>query len=377
MEIKNENDYLVYLIDCALHGKVPKPAEPDISLKKVFEAGKLHEVANVAYTALCRLEKQPEEDISKEWYEYYLLAVKRDALQKKASAEILEALHEKGIYTLEVQGTKVKKYYPESHLRMMSDIDIIIPPEKLTAAFEIMEKLGYETVFAHNDTEVQASKGSIFVELHSEFFPEYRNVSKALSDPFGRALLHDDFSAEVTDTDFYLFHLLHTIKHADEFMGVGIRRIIDLYYLEEAMKGKADFEYIDRTLKENGFIKTKEKLISVKNHWFCGGEASPKIIRYEKEILSSGNHGTEEILNKNSFAKEHSEGKRFVKLRYVMRFLFPPKEDIYKAYPVCEKRHYPAVLCHLHRAFASVFDKKKWANFRVYFSRLRYKVKSK
>lgn len=374
MTFQNENEYLIHLLYCAIHNTMPENVPENISLQKVFDTGAVHEVANIAYIAVNKIGKQIPDSLLALWREYYYNAIKRDAAQKKARAEILNALHSHGIYTLEVQGTVVKNYYPQSHLRMMSDLDIIIPAEKLFEAQSVMQAIGYDAKIPHNKAEIQAVRGQLHIELHTEYFYDFQAVHEVLNNPFSSATLNDDYTATVTDTVFYLFHLLHTIKHAKEFMGVGIRRIIDLYYLEIALKDKADFSYIDSVLQEYNLYDIKAKLMAVKDRWLCNTEPNDEISAFEKEILQAGNHGTDEIYYKNIFAEEQSQGKKAIKIRYFLRFIFAPKKDIYESYPFCEKHHYPLVFCWIHRWFFTVFNKQKWKNIKKLFTRLKVKI---
>lgn len=373
MKFHNEYDYLLHLLACALNGTQPEDIPEEFSFAKVLKYGKTHEVANIAFLAVQKLKTQPEPDILNQWNQVYWQAVKRDVVQKNAREETLNALHSHGIYTLEVQGTVVKKYYPQSHLRMMSDIDIIVPEDKLSELEPIMQSIGYETKNPFG-VEVDARKGNAFIELHTEFFDDVSDTRVALEPPFTYAEYGENYTATVSDTVFYLFHLLHTIKHCGQ-KGSGLRRIIDLYYLEKVMPDKVDYNYIDGVLKKYGFYETKVKLIAVKDKWFNGIESDMDLSEFETEILQSGNHGTEELSFKHKFKKEKEQGKRFPKLLYLLAFLFPPKEDIYVAYPFCQEHNYPIILCWVHRWIFSVLNQKKWKSVKKLFSRLKIKTK--
>lgn len=369
MKIKNEYDYLIHLIYCAIHKIPPQELPKKLSFEKVFLFAKKHEVANFAYLSVEKLQNKPDDKLLDLWKQEYWKGVRRDALQNNARDEILCALHNNCIYTLEVQGTAVKQYYPKSHLRMMSDIDIIIPKEKSFHIERIMQDLGYKTQNI-DDTEIIAHKGAIHVELHTDFFAKDMPSFLALNNAYDYATLNDDYTANVSDTVFYLFHLLHTIKHA-EHAGVGIRRIIDLYYLENVMQNKADLQYIDSVLEEYGFLDTKEKLIAVKNKWFCDITPSIAIKSLEKDIEFAGTHGKQTIYVKNNLKREKEQGKHFVKLRHLFSQIFLSKKDYYEAFPFCEKHHYPIVLCFFHRTICIIFNPKRWKNIKEVFERLK------
>ena len=373
MTFHDENEYLIHLLSCAIHGTAPEPAPASISLEKVFSIGAEHEVANIAYMAVQRLPEKPDPELMSRWREFYYNAMKRDVMQRRARDEILDALHAHGIPTLEVQGSVVKRYYPQSHWRMMSDLDIIIPADRLNEADGIMQSLGFSTENPKG-VEVDAKRGNIAVELHTEFFASIDATRNALDQPFFHAVLAEDGTAVVSDTLFYLFHWLHTIKHCVHY-GIGVRRIIDLYYLEIALRDEADQAYIDGVLKENGFYETKQKLLAVKEHWFGDGQPDPETAVLEQNIMDAGNHGNEDIAVRNRFDREQAEGKRFVRFKYFVAFLFPSKQAVYDRYPFCERHHYPIVLCWIHRFNCALFSAESWKKLGTVFTRLRGRKK--
>ena len=373
MPFQTEYEYLIHLLNCAIHDKTPEDVPESISLQTVFEIGKYHEVANIAYLAIFKIADKVPAELMILWRGFYYNAIKRDQTQCRARTEILSALHQHGIDTLEVQGTVVKQYYPQSHLRMMSDLDFIIPKDRLDEAQRIMQDLGYQAKITHENTEVAAAKDNLHIELHTEYFDKTHIVYAALNHPFSQTTLHDDHTAAVTDTVYYLFHWLHTLKHATEFAGIGIRRIIDLYYLEAALKDKVDLAYIDGILSEYALYEIKTKLIAVKDHWFCGIEPDTDISALEAEILASGTHGTREIYFRNKFTREQANGIHFVKLRYVLGFVFPKKQALYAAYPFCAAHRLPLVICWICRWSLSVFRPEKRNHVKQLFSDIRVK----
>lgn len=368
MNFTDEYAYLLHLLDAALHGAVPQDIPDSLSFDKVLEYGITHEVANMAFAAVEKLSPPPP--ITERFRKEYWKAVRRDIIQQKARTEILSVLHKEGIATLEVQGTAVKRFYPQPHLRMMSDLDIIVSPAHLQKAGEQLQTLGYAVTLAHGEQEIQAQKNGVFVELHTDFFDSIDAVSAALSHPFDRVIGEKDGELSLSDTDFYLFHLLHTLKHAAEYSGIGIRRIVDLYYLDTALSRKTNGAAIDAVLKEHGFYDLKEELFAVKDHWFCGKDATPKIEAREKEICFSGNHGNEELYYPHLAEHARATGKRFPRLYTYLVFLFPPKEEIYRAYPFCRKHRYPTVLCWCHRGCCSLFSVTKRKNAASAFSHI-------
>lgn len=353
--------YLTELLSSALNGKTAPQIPENVSFSDVLALAKTHEVANIAYLGVKTLKEPPESDILSGFEQEYYRGVSRNALQESARNEILTALKENKIYSLEVQGTVVKKYYPEPHLRMMSDIDFIVKKEDFNKLNDIFVNLGYQTV-SPNGIELEIKKGNVYAELHTEFFDDETVTRPALYDPFSYATLKDGYVAEVSLTVFYLFHLLHTIKHCEQ-KGSGLRRIVDLFYLEKAIGGKVDGEYIDSVLKKYGFYEQKVKLLAVKDYLFSGITPKEDISYLLDDIKDSGNHGTNELFFKHKFERQKKEGKHFLRLRHLFYRFTMSKDGFYKAYPYLKEHNSNIFVCYVYRIFVLLTNKEKWHNF--------------
>ena len=56
-QFANEYEYLVHLLQCAISDEQPVEKPAELSFEKVFEYGRTHEVANIAYVSLLKLKK--------------------------------------------------------------------------------------------------------------------------------------------------------------------------------------------------------------------------------------------------------------------------------------------------------------------------------
>lgn len=353
-------EYLIHLIYCAVHDEQPLEKPEEVSFYNVLHLGKIHEVANIAYLSVERLEKKPPQEIYDEWKGFYYLSAQRDTRQWLTREKIVNTLHENGIRTLEAQGTVTKRLYPSSELRMMSDIDIIIDFENLEKAMTLMKSLGYE-ISQKQPVEFDARiEDSELIEFHTDFFTEYmynrkERYSGAVSSPFEYAsAAEDDFlSFELSDTYYYLFTVLHTIAHF-ETMGCGIRRVLDLYYLKKALNGKVDKDVIKGVIDGNDLRKSYDALFALEEYWFENKTPSFDLSETVHDVILSGNHGTDAIFTRNNLRKDELSGVKFPKLKRIVKFVFPDKEYVYLGYPVCRERGYSTVRCWLYRIFATL-----------------------
>ncbi|MCR5208407.1 MAG: nucleotidyltransferase family protein [Eubacterium sp.] len=371
-------EYLIHLIYCAVNETVPDEKPEEVSFKKVFLLGKAHEVANIAFLSVERLKQKPEPALYNEWKIYYYFSVERDSRQTEEREAVVSAMHDNGIRTLEAQGTVTKTLYPSPELRMMSDIDFIIDFDKLGEAMEIMRSLGYE-VSQKQPVEFDAVKDGRLVEFHTVFFTDSmynrkERYSSALNEPFSHAEPSDGdaLSYYLNDTYFYLFSVLHIIKHF-ETAGCGIRRVLDLYYLKKAFCDKYDKAVFDSVIDSGGFSDSCEKLFAVEEMWFEGAEPEIDLSEAVSDIVRSGNHGTSGIFTRNNVRKDEREGIRFPRLKRIFGFIFPDREYILINYHEFEERGYSTFKCRMLR----ILDKLRKMNFSHAVAHIKEILKSR
>lgn len=362
MTFNNEFDYLIHLVRCCVANEKPCELPNGMSFENVFMLGKLHEIANIAYLSVIQLQNQPNDELLNEWKEFYYISVQRDEIQQKAHRTIISRFCENGIRSLEVQGTVIKKLYPSTDMRMMSDIDIIIDEENFDKAEEILKQMGFETNYA-TVGELNAKLKILFIEIHAQYFVAEENGGKkryydAMHGTFDLAkpLEQNEFIYRLDNTHLYLYSLLHLLKHY-EYSGCGIRRFVDFYYLRQ-LDG-VDYDYINSVLKKVDLDKKANDLMSLFELWFYDKQPSYDLTNVMRRVLTAGNHGTEEQYLDNLISEGKKTNKSFSKYNLIIGFLFPSKQNIYDAYPFCEKHHYTLIMCWLHRFFASIFSPVK------------------
>ncbi len=361
--LENEYLYLVHLVRCALKGENPQELPQGLSFKKVYEFGKAHEVANIAYLSIEKLNNKPTQDLLLSWKNFYYISIQRDIEQQNVKNQIISLLHENSIRTLEVQGTIIKDFYPSSDLRMMSDLDFIVDKSNLQKAKELVLNLGFVTEEENEEEWGGKNSRGIKVEIHTDFFYSVRTFQNgikclsAMGNAFSHASSSDGLNFRLDNTKLYLFNLLHTLKH---FLstGAGIRRILDLYVLKNTLKD-IDYEYIDQVLTKNRIYSIGHKLISLADYWFEDLKGEESFLVLQDYVFISDNHGGRKFLVKKNLVRSKKKNKKFVKIRYVFSRIFISKQRCYALYPFCKKHKYPTFMCHLHRIMVLIFCKRK------------------
>ena len=349
-EFSNEWDYLIHLVRCAIHDQQPQELPDSLDFQRVYEYGVYHHIANIAFYSVQKLERKPKPELYAKWNALKNQAIVREINQSYARDEIMNAFQQASIRWLEVQGTKIKPLYPQPDFRTMSDIDFIIDSENLPKAQKLLEGLGY-TCQLKPGIEVDGfRKPNINIEIHAHYFHPDTDFHNILPLPFSSG-------SDCTIHDFYAYNMLHIMKHYLHG-GCGIRRILDIYFLNHHYGNVIERNYVRSLLDSAGVADQVEMLSSLANKWFgadgCTGDTSEA----EFYIQQSGLHGQRFHQLHNRLDKTLDTEIPHAKTKYLLRRLVGTKEIMYASYPVLNKHKLLYPFCWLHRA-ARVLQPKK------------------
>ena len=357
----DEYDYLIHLIKCAIRGYQPDEKPEKLSFEKIFEYGRIHEVANIAFVSIQKLQSKPDTELYKKWQTIFAFSVQRHTNQMFARDTIVKALDRAEIRSVEVQGSVMKNLYPDPTWRMMSDIDFIIDRENLNKAEEIMKSLGYRT---KNNSNVEIDgfgPYGIAVELHSDFFDSRSDLFGIITNVFDTAIpMGEGFSYKADFTIFYLYNILHCIKHYSN-RGAGIRRILDMYILYQN-RDKINLMYINEVLEKYDLKETADTIMALAIEWFGDISGEKDLKEIANMVYMAGNHGTIQVNLMNEYKKTEISNKGLFKLYKVISLLFPKKEVIYDAYPYCRKQKLPVIFGWIYRGGCIISDRKRRKN---------------
>ncbi len=354
---KNEYEYLIHLIKCAIHNTQPIEKPNNISFECVFEVGKLHEVANIAFVSVEKLHDKPNDKLYNKWKVQFALSIQRNANQMAARDMIVNALNEQGIRTLELQGTIIKKLYPYAFWRNMSDIDFVVDKENLLKAEVVLQKMGCVTQ-RHGDYDISAyTKPKIAIELHSDFFDPNTEFYTKITNPFKKAVLSSNCMLYIADeTDVFLYNVLHCIKHF-RGKGTGIRRLLDIYLLNNDVLPNIDKHAVFEFLTSLDCKCDYDNLSAIAQEWFDKDGAKTNLDHIKSKIYKAGTHGTFDVRMLNEYDK--SKIKVGLKFRTIISLIFPAKKNIYDAYEFCAKHKLPIFICWVYRWECLLFVGKK------------------
>ena len=344
--LPRECEYLIRWIRSVIHGTTPEELPEDLSFQKIYDLALINDVSNLMCYAVEKLDRKPEEELLSLLRTRRDMAIAKDMNQAFAREELVQALREKNIPLLELQGTVLKELYPRREYRTMSDLDFMIPLSKLEEAGQILQSLGYD-IHEVEGVEIDGHRPSnIYVEIHTEYFSCDTFLHRSMGDP--------DFSPHRSEgeklRELYLYNILHVAKHYFS-TGCGLRRVLDVFYLQTRYGEQLQALNVQEDLRKIGLLEFAKELTDLAMDWFAHTEFRWNQGDMAQCILTSSLHG-----NKNNFFRskllELSEENSFRsgnKCRYLLSRIFPGGKIMYRNYPFLKK--YPILYppCWIHR----------------------------
>lgn len=269
--------------------------------------------------------------------------------------ELSSVLEKNAIPFLPLKGSVMRRYYREAWMRTSCDIDILIKPEDLQRATDILiNQCGYEKVTSslHDISFKTPSKQN--VELHHMLVEKGKAVKSndILRSVWDRASLRDGFGYwyEMTDEMFFFHHIAHMAKHFEDG-GCGIRPFIDLWILKknEGCDEKSRNELI-QTAGLSKFMALSERMTEV---WFEGRERDNITSAMETFIITGGTFGTTET---HCLMKHHKSGGT---VGYIIEHIFLPYGEMIYQYPILKEHKWLLPFMEVARWFRLVFLKDK------------------
>ncbi len=330
-----EFEYLIALLRAMLKSEQPPELLDDCDFGRVFVLAKHHSVAGMAYYAAEKLNAPPLGALAAEWRQVRDKALVKDITQQAELEAIGGALSANGVRYLPLKGSIIKHLYPQSDMRTMSDIDLLIDPENAAQARDIMERLGYSCEkFGHDIHDIYHKPPVMNVEIHRELFgDEGKEFKSVFGDPWQLCERKDGLRFDFSADAFFAYVLAHAVKHLEEG-GTGIRTIMDLWVcLHSDMN--IDIEKSLRLLEKSGKRAAAQKLTELSEVWFDEKPINDETHDLERYILGSGTYGT---ISNSVANKIEKSGK----IKYLLRLVFPTFAHMRQQYPVLAKA--PALL---------------------------------
>ena len=287
---------LLQLLKCALHGQVDTAAA-DTDWASVLNEANIQTVTALAASALPATltdeERKPWKNVqygALSFYMRYMLA----------QDELCRLFSENEIPMVILKGAAAAVYYPQPAMRMMGDIDFIVPKECFQRAHSLMRENGFALTGEYDGRHEEWKKNGIEYELHSRFSHTV-DVEEYITQGFD--------SLERGNLDGHAFPMLPKLSNGMVLLdhmrghlsnGLGLRQVIDwMLYVEREL----DDAFWESTFQKAAGEKKLDTLaitatrvcqqylgLSERIHW-CAGADEELCGLLMENLLRTGNFG--------------------------------------------------------------------------------------
>ena len=341
---------LLNIINHVINGK---ELQEDIDWKSCYVLAKGHNLLSIFNYAVKDAENVDAEVRNKAELKY-LSAVNQQIKQDYYAQAIGDELKSRGIKFMFLKGYYMRRLYPSPDMRLSADLDIFYDKNKRNEVAEMMANLGFLRD-SEGDVHDVYKSDVVTVEMHHVIIRNLRGFAEYYNNLWERLKIGDVTEYKFTDEDFYIFFMIHLMKHFFNG-GNGIRTILDIYIYNKA-KPDLNKNYISgefKKLKMSRFSKMIEKLSQV---WFGDGKTDVDTEVIGDYIAESGAYGkTDNNIIMNYNGNPNAEN---VKMKYFINKNFIPFKDMKKNFPVLNKAPFLLPAFWIYRILRVLFTARR------------------
>ena len=344
-------------------GLMDVPSETDISPEDWNAICKIAEEQNlisILYRAV-RISglKVPDEILTRIKAGFFQ-DIRLDRLQNTELTQLFRAFEEKSIDYFPIKGTVMKKYYPGSVYRWMSDADIFIREDQYGIISGIMKNAGYSFI-DESEHEFRWRKSGFLIEFHKQAMSSaFKETVDYFGDGFTRAhRIGGSHRYQFDATDELIFAFAHFVKHYLTG-GAKIRNITDLYYLWK--RGGEDKARLEAVLENMNLLDFYKILLKNVMAWFEGSpfdEAGELIFRTALTDSNEYKSSRKFIFWEARSNRGMTKTTGIAKVRTMLKSFFIPAKKIHSKYKIFRKLPFLLPLFWIWRGFYSILFRKE------------------
>jgi len=350
MTEKNSN--FIGLIRSVIFGT---PMPKSVDWQSIARLTRAHNVSSITAEALSKFELVPD-DIAEALCKKSAFALFADVSQQREIALISDIFEANAIQAILLKGAVIKNYYPQTSLRTMADVDILIHSSDEGRVHTLLLENGYLSVTFGGKKENTYTKGCVTLEIHKSFFIYEDSWARLFEDKaselyaFNRCVPINKMKyIYKMDNELMLVYMLsHIAKHMHTG-GIGVKAFLDIAVLLSSVE--VDFERVNSDLERLNLYDFAQNAIALANYWFTDealkNENSEELAEF---ILRCGAYGRPAyFIAANEALKKDSVSL----LPYAFRRAFPSRESMLKRYPVLQKNRLLLPFCYIKRLWFS------------------------
>lgn len=231
---------------------------PNEKWADVFKESIIQTVCPLSYDGIGTVELLPP-DISIKWLSYTTHFLRNNIIINANHSYVDRLMKQHNIPYCILKGAASEYYYPNPSLRVMGDVDFLVPKEHFEKATEILLDDGFDMTLEDHECHRVFKKDKMHLEMHFEpaGMPEGKNreiIEEYFKDIFDEAkTVNFEGMSFVNPSPFHhgLIMLLHTYHHLLS-EGVGLRHLCDWAVFVNAFSNDEFNEIFKEKLKKIG-----------------------------------------------------------------------------------------------------------------------------
>lgn len=327
-------------------GELPE----EIDWEELIELARLHHVEPMVCHVV-RKKRLPIPDRSKDilngiYSRRMFLEVQQDYTMGMIRTSFCEAR----IPHVLLRGALLKRDYPSSDMRTMSDLDYLVRVEDYPRIKKSAEKLGGRHIHTDGGHFSFLFPPEVMVEFHPNLIYAASPVGTEINPGWQYTRIGSGpYDLELTEEGFYLNMICHMAYHFTKG-GTGVRSVLDLWIYRHRHTPQPDKQIVERELERAGLRLFAEQMEALAEMWFGTGQQTSHLEELGRYVLTSGAHGVEAraVLNAACFSPGGNGCSA------LLSRAFYPREELENRFPWSRGRPWllPAAWC--VRAFWAV-----------------------
>ncbi len=319
-------------------------------MQDVYVMAKHHDLAHIVAYAIKKNSLECDKELFAKFDKQYMLAFFRFQHQKHDLAVISEAFEKSGIKHIPLKGAVMRNFYPAEWMRIGCDIDILVKPEELDKAVEVLKnECSYECVGKGSHDVAFNSAAGTHIELHYDLLEDHINGEDIVLEKFWDYATPNEgkkYCYAISDDMFYYYHIGHMAKHFING-GCGVRPFLDIWVLNYRIEFNE--EKRQKLLSDGGYEKFNKTAKMLSDAWFLGKEYTEIAKAIENYILGGGVYGSLDNMVAVNTAKKGG------KFKYLLSRIFLPYNQLKFHYPSLDGRKWLTPIYEVRRWFKIVF----------------------
>lgn len=337
-----EVNYLISLISSTLNKRIPPNPIRFTQWRDLFYLAEYHNITNIAYYSLIGVYDQIPEVWKNRFAKVFRKWVTISSIQEKEISALREALEDEAIDYMILMDWEMKRYYPQSDVRAVDDIGILIRTghgrdvKRLMSRLEYHHETGDEngTMVYHKSTRFQVVFYQKLFTDNRRLSPYYSKIWKKLKSAVGYG------SRYALGVDDFYIYMMTNICNTYAKGETDARHILDIFQYIKKNKDEMNRTYIDMELGKLELAKMAKCLENVGALWIgvYEGDETRQCRDVEEYIWSKGAYGRETSRQLLPMIDEMEiwqiRDRRKKKMTKTLRWFFPKAEQMRGRYPV-------------------------------------------